>query len=304
MRTTTLLFFVLATAWLTGQEITVASGRVERIASFQSHYVASRNVDIWLPESYALEKKHAVLYMHDGQMLFDATTTWNKQEWGVDETITQLLKEQLIKDVIVVGIWNTTNRHAEYFPEKPFTYLTTRDLELVHLNLRKNNRIEKELIPQSDNYLKFIVEELKPFIDATYATHTDKTATFIAGSSMGGLISWYALCEYPNVFGGAACLSTHWPGIFEVENNPIPQAFLNYLEAALPNPNENLLYFDYGTATLDALYPSLQKKVDALLLSKKFSSDNWITLPFEGAEHTEKAWRERLNYPLLFLLRH
>ena len=96
-----------------------------------------------------------------------------------------------------------------------------------------------EFTPSSDNYLKFIVEELKPFIDSTYSTLIDKENTFIAGSSMGGLISMYAVCEYPNVFGGAACLSTHWPGTFEVENNPIPEIFYNYLTNNLPKPNQN-----------------------------------------------------------------
>ena len=80
---------------------------------------------------------------------------------------------------------------------------------------------------QSDAYLKFLVTELKPFIDSTFSVATDRSNTFIAGSSMGGLISMYAVCEYPAVFGGAACLSTHWPGIFTAENNPIPEAFEN-----------------------------------------------------------------------------
>ena len=72
---------------------------------------------------------------------------------------------------------------------------------------------------QSDNYLKFLVKELKPFIDSSFSTLKDQQNTFIAGSSMGGLISMYAICEYPLVFGGAACLSTHWPGIFTMINN-------------------------------------------------------------------------------------
>ena len=79
--------------------------------------------------------------------------------------------------------------------------------------------------PVSDNYLKFLVTELKPFIDKKYSVYKDMNHTFIAGSSMGGLISMYAICEYPRVFGGAACMSTHWPGIFSAEGNPVPDAF-------------------------------------------------------------------------------
>jgi predicted alpha/beta superfamily hydrolase len=155
---------------------------------------------------------------------------------------------------------------------------------------------------QSDNYLKFIVDELKPYIDKTYSTKSDQRNTFIAGSSMGGLISMYALCEYPKVFRGAVCLSTHWPGIFTVANNPIPEAFINYLNTNLPSPKTNSIYFDFGTATLDSLYEPLQNKVDVVMKRKGFSAKNWKTLKFEGAEHTEKAWANRLRTPIQFLL--
>ena len=94
-----------------------SSGKIIRHENFASHYVDSRNVDVWLPENYSPSKKYAVLYMQDGQMLFDSSVTWNKQEWGVDETISSLQQENKIKDCIVVGIWNTgAGRHSEYFP--------------------------------------------------------------------------------------------------------------------------------------------------------------------------------------------
>lgn len=121
------------------------------------------------------------------------------------------------------------------------------------------------------------------------------------GSSMGGLISLYAICEYPDVFGAAACLSTHWPGIFTMENNPIPEAFYRYLENNLPDPRKNKIYFDFGTATLDAMYPPLQAEVDKIMIKKGFSSGSWQTLKFEGEDHSEKAWKKRLPIPLTFL---
>lgn len=149
--------------------------------------------------------------------------------------------------------------------------------------------------------LKFLVTELKPFIDGSFSTYSDKEHTAIAGSSMGGLISMYAICEYPNVFGAAACLSTHWPGIFSVENNPIPQAFLNYLKNNLPDPMSHRIYFDYGDQTLDALYPPFQKMADEIILEKGYNSKNWMTKFFAGKDHSEKAWMERLDIPLVFL---
>jgi enterochelin esterase-like enzyme len=120
---------------------------------------------------------------------------------------------------------------------------------------------------------------------------------------MGGLISMYAICEYPQVFGGAACLSTHWPGIFAMEGNPIPGAFVDYMRQHLPDPKTHKIYFDYGDQTLDAMYPPLQKKVDEVMRAKGFSKKNWVTKAFPGDDHSEKSWSKRLGIPLLFLLK-
>ena len=113
----------------------------------------------------------------------------------------------------------------------------------------------------------------------------------------------YAICEYPNVFGGAACLSTHWPGTFNVDNNPIPDAFLNYINNNLPNSKNHKIYFDYGDQTLDALYPPLQKKVDMIMQAKGYSSSNWMTKFYPGDNHSELSWSKRLHIPMEFLLR-
>lgn len=282
----------------------VVSGTVERIEQFKSNYVTERKVDVWLPENYSTAKKYAVLYMHDGQMLFDPETTWNKQSWNVDDVVSKLLQEHKIQDVIVVGIWNGgATRHIDYFPQKPFESLTKKQQDSIY----KANRSTGESVfnnkkIDSDNYLKFLVKELKPIIDAKYSVYKDQKHTFIAGSSMGGLISMYAICEYPKIFGGAACMSTHWPGIFVVENNPIPNAFFVYLKKHLPNPKNHKIYFDYGTATLDAMYEPLQLKVDSIMKEKGFSDKNWITRKFEGHDHSEISWNKRFQIPMAFLL--
>lgn len=296
--------FLLISSCIFSQDIPkVSSGKIERIADFKSEFVTSRNIDVWLPDNYSDAKKYSVLYMHDGQMLYDAETTWNKQSWEVDEVVTSLLKDNKIDDVIVVGIWNgNATRHMDYFPQKPFESLTQTQQDSIYNANRSNGQSVFNGKVNSDNYLKFIVKELKPLIDKKYSVHRDKKHTFIAGSSMGGLISMYAICEYPNVFGGAACLSTHWPGIFTVENNPIPEAFYNYLKTNLPNPKNHRIYFDYGTATLDAMYEPLQLKVDEIMKDKGYNSLNWSTNKFEGEDHSEKAWQKRLHIPLEFLL--
>ncbi len=282
----------------------VENGTIERIEKLSSKYVDARNVDVWLPESYSPKKKYAVLYMHDGQMLYDSTTTWNKKSWDVDKIITRLIREGKLQNLIVVGVWNgDKSRHADYFPQKPFESLDANKRELV-LNAARNNGVSVfgNYQIQSDGYLKFLVEELKPLIDKKYSTRKDAAHTFIAGSSMGGLISMYAICEYPNVFGGAACLSTHWPGIFVTKDNPIPDAFVDYLKNNLPNPKHHKFYFDYGDKTLDAMYPPLQKKVDEVMKEKGYTEKKWLTKYFPGQDHSEGSWRSRFEIPLEFLL--
>lgn len=278
------------------QQLTVVSGKVERLANFPSKYIQPRNVDVWLPEGYSQTKNYTVLYMHDGQMLFDTATTWNHQEWGVDETVSQLLNEHKIKDVIVVGIWNNGKyRHSDYFPQKPLQALPKNVRDTIIKN-------ELEGKPQADNYLLFLVKELKPYIDSAYNTYADRRHTFVAGSSMGGLISFYAICEYPSVFGGAACLSTHWPGSLKQKPGIIPKAFNQYLLKHLPSAENHRIYFDYGTATLDSLYEPYQLMVNRTMKAKGYTKKNWITKKFEGDSHTETAWQKRLHIPIEFLV--
>lgn len=283
--------------------VTTENGRVERIENFPSKYVTARHVDVWLPENYNKKEKYQVLYMHDGQMLFDSTNTWNHQEWGVDETVGKLIKDGKLAKTIVVGMWNISEeRHADYFPQKPFESLDKATQKGLY-ELYRNEEIPLfGTAVRSNAYLKFIVEEVKPYIDSVYSTKPEMQSTFIAGSSMGGLISMYAICEYPEVFKAAACISTHWVGIFETKNNPIPNAFMDYLTHNLPNPKTHKLYFDYGTETLDALYEPYQLQVDKIMVSKGFDATNWLTKKFEGADHSEKSWKERLAIPFEFIM--
>jgi predicted alpha/beta superfamily hydrolase len=281
-------------------QVNVVSGTIKRLEKFPSKYVDARNVDVWLPDGYSAKKKYAVLYMHDGQMLFDAATTWNKQEWQVDETVGKLIKDGKIKETIVVGVWNNGDfRHSEYFPQKTLELLPAETRDYIVKNNLKNK-------PQADNYLKFLVEELKPYIDKNFSTKPDRKNTFIAGSSMGGLISIYAICEYPNVFGGAAGISTHLPMIGDTKtphSEAVPAAFRTYLEKNLPKADSRKIYFDYGDQTLDAYYPPLQKKVDEIMKAKSWTEKAWITRSFPGEDHSEKSWAKRLNIPLEFLLK-
>lgn len=302
-RSSFLLLFALLGSVVTMRAQQVSEGKIHHFPKFNSKYVDPRPIAVWLPEGYSPKKKYAVLYMHDGQMLFDSTTTWNKQEWGVDETMSELIRGKKIRETIVVGIWNNgSKRHSEYFPQKPFESMPKARQDSLYASNRTNGNTLFSAKIQSDQYLRFLVYELKPFIDRRFSTYKGRAHTFIAGSSMGGLISFYAISEYPHVFGGAACISTHWPGAFAPAMNPIPATFMAYMQEKLPSPQTHKLYFDFGTATLDALYEPYQQKADAILKAKGYNSENWQTLKFEGEDHSERAWRKRFHLPLLFLL--
>jgi predicted alpha/beta superfamily hydrolase len=257
---------------------------IKKYPAFPSKYVQPRNVEVMLPPGYDPRRKYDVLYMHDGQNVFEASTAFSGVEWQMDETAAGLIKEKRIRPVIIVASWCTEKRFSEYMPGKPGNEI---------MELLKKDTAGRKII--SDAYLKFLVYELKPFIDKSFSTYGTPEHTWIMGSSMGGLISCYAVCEYPKIFGGAACLSTHWPAMNGV--------FLHYLGEQLPDPRDHRFYFDYGTLALDSLYEPYQLQADSILISKGYLKDkNWMTRKFAGASHNEKSWQERVNIPLQFLL--
>ena len=279
------------------------SGQVVRLEKFASKYIDARNVDIWLPDNFASLRnngqKFNVIYMHDGQMLFDPSTTWNKQAWHVDKAVAKLMSSGKIGPTMVVGVWNNAQfRHSEYFPQKYLQHM---------LPLPRAELIAKALQgkPQSDAYLKFLVEELKPYIDSHYPTAPYIRRNVLMGSSMGGLISVYAMNEYPHIFGGAAGLSTHWIGGYEA-NSHIPLAAYVYLRDHLAPPQGHKIYQDHGTTELDALYAPYQNFVNQIIRDKGYKEHgmqaNFMTRVFEGTGHNEKAWAARLEIPILFLL--
>ncbi len=270
--------------------VTTAAGRIEKYPAFASKHVAAREVDVWLPPGYdaADAARYPVIYMHDGQNIFDAGAAFDGASWEVGRALERLMAAGLTRGAIIVGVWNTgATRFAEYMPQKAVTG------EVVARYAAGPKAPAASL--QSDAYLGFLVGELKPFIDRTYRTQPEAAHTSVMGSSMGGLISAYALAEYPETFGAAACVSTHWPAG--------DGAVIDYLAGHLPKPGAHRLYFDFGTATLDATYEPHQRRMDAVIRAAGYTEGrDWLTLKFAGAEHSEKSWRERVELPLRFLL--
>ncbi len=266
------------------------TGQIITHKDFPSQYVDSRTIAVWLPPAYDQrpDRRYPVLYMHDGQNVFDPTTSpYSHKDWAVDEMLTYLIEQKAVTETIVVAVWTNQWRTTELVPQQP---LETLGEDFVDSFTRQNGHE-----PQSDAYLKFLVEEVKPFIDKEYRTLPDRDHTFLMGASLGGMISVYALCEYPEVFGGIAGLSTHWPILGE--------AYYPYLREHLPDPATHHIYLDYGTETLDAQYEPYQQEVDKILAEAGYQSNvNWITRKFPGDAHTEAAWRNRVYIPLLFLL--
>ena len=284
--------------------IRVGKGSLHLYYDFPASAIDPRPIVVWLPEGYQKDRQYPVLYMHDGQMLFQSTVTKNQDDWGVDLVVDGLIQSGTIPEFIVVGIFNhDTKRSLEYLPQKPVQSLTSEEVNMLK---KHPDPFLPEIINGhflADAYLRFLVDELKPFIDKTYSTKADQKHTCIAGSSMGGLISWYALSEYPEVFGAAACLSTHWPGLFRVDNNPLPNHFLNYLKTNMPEPARHRFYFDHGTEDLDALYGPIQVLADQIGKEKGYTPKTWISKIFPGTGHAEADWRDRLHVPLTWLFK-
>ncbi len=267
------------------------SGDLRTLPALRTRDVAPRRVDVWLPPGYSAHprRRYPVLYVHDGQNLFDPATAYGGVDWGIDEAMNRLIAQGAVRPAIVVGIWNTPERLAEYTPQ-----------QAVHGPVASTGIDGFAPLPRAalrgDAYLDYVVRTLKPAIDARFRTRRGRDDTFALGSSMGGLAALYAVARRPDVFGGAAALSTHWPA---ADGATVP-----WLAAHLPAAGAHRFYFDRGTQTLDAAYAPYQTRMDVAMRNAGFRPGvDWITHVEPGAAHDERAWRARIDAPLRFLLR-
>jgi enterochelin esterase-like enzyme len=281
---------------------TVESGRIERI-EFAPAGLAARSVDVWLPPGYPDQAPYASLYMHDGQMLFDAGSTWNKQAWEVDRTAGALIGAGALRPFIVIGVWNGgDHRYRDYLPQRVFEAMPEDARTRWLAAEREPGRPLFAGPPAADAYVHFLAGELREAIEARYAVSKASADRFLMGSSMGGLISLYALLEEPQAFGGAAAVSTHWPGGFDPNDRSFAEAMQSYLRERLPSLDGQRVWMDHGTETLDALYPPLQREVDAVFAASPLPRAQWSSREYTGTDHSESAWSARLADPLRFLL--
>jgi predicted alpha/beta superfamily hydrolase len=225
----------------------------------------ARNVVVYLPPSYARSRKrYHVLYMHDGQNLFDRGTSFAGAEWQVDETMEALAGEgNEGREAIVVGIWNTEARLSEYNPFSNWWQGT------------------------GEAYLAFITETLKPQIDAAYRTRKRREHTGIIGSSMGGLISLYAFFKRPDVFGLVGAMSpAFWIG------SGIAHEFVRKAPFV-----PGRIYMDHGSREYSPT------KMRDVLRAKGYTDADFLYVKEDGGEHNESAWARRFPEAAQFLLR-
>ncbi|AIE85104.1 alpha/beta hydrolase [Fimbriimonas ginsengisoli] len=261
------------------QRSRTVTGDLRIVSKFHSNFLNNdRDIAIWLPPNYENEPKrrYAVLYMHDGQNLFNLETSYlPDQEWRVDEIATSLIEGGLIEPAIVVGVNNGgMERGNEYLPTRV-----------------------RDTGGKADLYGRMLVEELKPFIDRTYRTKTKASDTGLAGSSFGGVITMYLGIKYPNVFGKLAVLS---PSVWWDDRELLKEV------DKIPRKTNQRIWIDIGTregseATAD------RPVTDAIALRDHLVSKGWRQgkdLAFFkdfGAHHNEIAWAGRMDAILMFL---
>jgi predicted alpha/beta superfamily hydrolase len=225
----------------------------------------TRRIWLYLPPGYEQSTaRYPVLYMHDGQNLFDVSTTAYGEEWGVDETLNALIAKGKAP-CIVVGIDNGgITRMSEYNPYK-FTW--------------KDSTNNITFASEGNEYISFLINTLKPYIDSRYRTLTGKEHTIVAGSSMGGLISYYAALKYPAVFGKV--------GIFSPAFWTSPSIALYTDTSAAKN---NAKYFFYAGAKEGAAYVTDMNNIMEKLGAN--SSAMVYSVIDEEGEHNERYWRK------------
>ena len=258
------------------------TGDVRFHKSFHSKILNNdRDVVVYLPPGYDTNKKkrYSVLYLHDGQNLFDGATSFIPgKEWRVDETAQALINAGKIEPLIIVGINNAGKaRIDEYTPTADEKY---------------------KMGGKADLYGRMLVEELKPFVDSSYRTRKDAEHTGLGGSSLGGLVSLYLGLKYPDVFGRVAVVS---PSVWFASKQ-----IVHYVEALKKKPHVRI-WMDMGTKEGRTADDALQAVADARLLRDELVKTGWklgkdlTYFEAEGAEHNETAWAARVERILEFL---
>jgi predicted alpha/beta superfamily hydrolase len=246
-------------------------GRIRFHPRFPSRYLSTpRDIIVYLPPGYdSVEFECPVLYLQDGQNLFDSATAFLGQEWYADITADRLIFDGAIQPLIIVGVYNTgVRRISEYTP--------TRDPRR-----RKGGK--------GDRYAQMLARELKPFIDREYRTQRSTAQTGVGGSSLGGLVSLEAGLLYPRVFGKMAVISPSvwWDGRAMLK---MVECYRSHLRAKI--------WLDAGTEEGDSpqqILDDLRLLREALVEKGWREGEDLCYREVPGARHTESAWADRFG---------
>jgi predicted alpha/beta superfamily hydrolase len=242
---------------------------------FHSRFLpAERNLVVYLPPGYAENPQHRypVLYLHDGQNLFDGKTAYIPgKDWKADETAEDLINSGAIQPLIMVGIYNTGEQRIQEYTPWPDPKLGG---------------------GHADLYGRMLVEELIPFINQRYRTLPGPGETGLGGSSLGGLVTLYLGLRYPEVFGKLAVLS---PSIWW-DN----KYMLDFVDRIGLKPRLKI-WLDVGTAEGEDTLKNAEQVRDELLKCGWVEGDDLRYAEFKGARHEETAWGARVAPILKFL---
>ncbi|MHA6296834.1 alpha/beta hydrolase [Devosia sp. CAU 1758] len=277
-------------------------GRIVHWRDVQSDHVGPRDVTIWLPQH--MDGPLPVIYAHDGENLFDSTVSVDEWPLELDRAMGELA-ETGVGPAIVVGIWATAEREREYNASSMVSDMPSHIREAVELSIAGET--------MSDAYLRFIVEELKPRVDAEFNTLPDRQHTFTFGVSMGGLIAVEAMATHPDVFGGAVAMSAHLFMMGAAAGSPdfpMPADAMPEIEAAVARMAQRIpaeghrLWLDHGTIDLDQYYAGSHKALaEALIASGWDPTKNLEARIYVGTGHHGRWWIPRVKDALGFLLR-
>jgi len=258
------------------------SGRVSTEKIESKRLAGSRDLLVWIPPSYHSDNaRFPVLVMHDGDNVFDPTTSViSGVDWAADEWVASMSSSGRLPEILIVAV-----RHPEGFAEDG---VSMRDFDLS---------------PQlgGEAYAAFIAEELIPHIDTHYRTKAEPESRILAGADLGGLISLHTALRYPGVFGSIACLSTAFEDVSETP--PQYAQSLRVLEEVPALPERLRAYFDYGTEARDECYEGYHRMLGEILRSKGWRDGETFDIRrIPGGSHDELSWRQRFGAALEFLV--
>lgn len=257
------------------------------------------HITVWLPPGYdrSPARRYPVLYMHDGQNVFFPKRSGFNKVWAADKAALQLIRARKVAPFIIVAVDHPgAPRYLRYFPTN-----------VANPSLRAGIEEFAKGRMDGDRYLAFLGDTLKPEVDRRYRTRPAPRHTAVAGSSMGGLISLYALGERADVFSKAAAVSIHWP-LVDPKNadgmkDMIMADWKRWIDTRLGSPRGRKLWMDHGTATLDASYRPFSLPAETYLAGAGWQRGSDIeSRVYEGAEHEENAWARRLPEIFVWLL--